>query len=87
MAKDFTTGVVRDRGQLTIPDSLRSQLPWLANSSVVFFSISDPEVLTVTPHTPATNEDLLWNSIKLVRSFKTTGASVAQQIREDRDAR
>ena len=82
-----TTCIVRDRGQLTIPDSIRQKAPWIASASVVNIAFPQPDLILITPHIPQINWYTLWNSIRLARSFKGKIKNVSQLIAQDREER
>lgn len=67
-----TTSIVRDRGQLTIPDLIRSRVDWVNTGSVVTVSQVKADEIVIKPHAvrKKTNWDKLWRDIQLVRSFK-----------------
>ena len=82
------TAVVRQRGQLTIPDSMRESIMWLREGSVVEIEAAGDGVKIQ----PAGKQSVLdwekiWMMIRLSRSFrsKSTEASASQFIVEDRE--
>lgn len=89
MSKVRTVGIIRERGQLTIPEEVRKALKWAAPSSVVTISVEKPDEIRIQPHkTPEEiNWDAIWNSIRLARSFKGKRGNLAKFIAEDRAQR
>ena len=85
-----TTAIVRDRGQLTIPGSMRGKADWVAPGSVVTLVQTRPDEIIVKPHAYAKKIDweVLWSRIKKVRSFKGKGGSMSlsEFIEKDRQS-
>jgi bifunctional DNA-binding transcriptional regulator/antitoxin component of YhaV-PrlF toxin-antitoxin module len=71
-----TVGIIRDRGQLTIPDSVREIAGWVRTSSVVSISIENPQEIIITPHQVIREMDLdnLRELIKKSRAIKGKGS-------------
>ena len=81
-----TTSVIRDRGQLTIPEKIRKQRQWARRASVVTIASEKPDEIVIKPY-PAKQVDWdnLWKQIKRVRAFKGRGrGNLSQFIAEDR---
>jgi bifunctional DNA-binding transcriptional regulator/antitoxin component of YhaV-PrlF toxin-antitoxin module len=82
-----TVAIIRDRGQLTIPDIIRESARWTSTSSVVSIVYEKPGEIVITPH-QATNEsywDKLFDSIKKSRNIKGKGGiSASVFITNDR---
>ena len=82
--------IIRDRGQLTIPDSIRRFVNWVGPMSVVSISVVNPNEIVIRPHhnEDRLDWDKLWKRIKRVRSFKGKGrGNLSAFIAEDRQAR
>lgn len=82
--------IVRDRGQLTIPDSIRKLVSWVTPSSAVSISVVKPDEIIIKPHQyqKEIDWDKLWKQIKRVRAFKGEGrGNLSAFIMEDREAR
>ena len=82
--------IIRDRGQLTIPDSIRKTLDWVAPLSAIAISVDKPDEIVIRPHQHQKQIDWesLWKQIKHVRSFKGNGrGNLSGFIAEDREAR
>ena len=83
-----TISIIRDRGQLTIPDSVRRIVNWVAPLSAVSISVIKPDEIIIRPHQAQVDWDRLWAQIKRVRAFKGTGrGNLSSFIIQDRDAR
>lgn len=84
-----TVSIVRDRGQLTIPDAIRSIATWTTPSSVVSISIERPDEIVIRPHQPQKIDwDKLWEQIRRVRAFKGKGqGNLSAFIAKDRETR
>lgn len=84
-----STGIIRQRGQLTIPDSIRSDSDWLAPNSVVSIKKMTDKQIVVEPYSETKKEvdwDKIWKMIERVRSFKGRGSvgSLSEFIVKDR---
>ncbi|OGM27888.1 hypothetical protein A2627_02025 [Candidatus Woesebacteria bacterium RIFCSPHIGHO2_01_FULL_39_28] len=84
-----TTSIVRDRGQLTIPDLIRSRTDWVSPGSVVTVAQVKADEIVIRPRTTQKRVDAddLWRRIRLVRSFKGKGKliSLSEFIMMDRE--
>ena len=83
-------GIVRDRGQLTIPDSIRKLVNWVTPLSAVSISVIKPDEIVIRPHgyQREVNWEMLWKQIKRVRAFKGSGrGDLSTFITEDRESR
>ena len=83
--------IIRDRGQLTIPDSIRRVADWASPMSVVTISLNTLDEIIISPHQHIQKKvdwDVLWKHIKRVRSFKGSGrGNLSNFIAKDREAR
>ena len=78
--------IIRDRGQLTIPDDIRKAVPWVAPSSVVTISIIKPDEIVIKPHQQKIDEDKIWELIQASRAIKGRGkGSAVSFLKKDRD--
>lgn len=85
-----TVGIIRDRGQLTIPDSIRKVVSWITPMSAVSISVVKSDEIVIKPHQPQKQVDWnkLWAQIKRVRAFKGKGrGNLSAFIVEDRESR
>ena len=85
------TSIIRQRGQLTIPDSIRGTTNWVTVGSVVTIARVSPDQIVIKPHlgeVGTINWDKLWRNIELARSHKGKYlGSLSQFIIEDREGR
>lgn len=81
---------VRQRGQITIPDKIRSELPWLSEGSAVHIFPIDDKSLVVKPYQhelqKKVNWKKIWQMIRLTRSFKGKNGNLAAFIAKDRQS-
>lgn len=86
-----TVGIIRKRGQLTIPDKIRETFKWLVPSSTVTISSQRPDEIVIKPITAVKKSidwDELWRDIQRVRSYKGKGGgNLSKFIAEDRQTR
>lgn len=79
-----TVSVIRNRGQLTIPDSIRALRQWASPNSAVTITSENPDEIIIRPHKKEVDWDKLWKMINKSRSFKGKGGNLSQFIAEDR---
>ena len=82
--------IIRNRGQLTIPDSIRKSVKWVTPSSAVSISMVKPDEIVIRPHQNQREIDWekLWKQIKRIRTFKGKGrGSLSAFILKDRETR
>lgn len=66
-----TPRIIRDRGQLTIPEAIRRIVGWITPLSAVTITVEKSDKISITPGIQKeTDWKNIWNSIQLVRSFK-----------------
>jgi len=65
--------IVRDRGQLTIPDSVRKLVSWVTPMSAVSISVIKPDQIIIRPHQNSLDWDRIWESIKRSRAIHGKG--------------
>lgn len=79
--------IIRDRGQLTIPDSIRKIVGWVTPMSAVTISVIKPDEIVITPHQKQVNWNQIWENIRKSRSIKGKGnISAAQFLEQDRNS-
>ena len=77
--------IVRDRGQLTIPESIRKAITWLNPMSPITISVVKPDEIIIKPHTQHLDWDKIWVNIKQARAIKSKGTqSAAEFLERDR---
>jgi len=78
-------GVIRGRGQLTIPDKIRETLEWASPNSVVTIISNKPDEIVIKPHQKKMDWDKIWEGIRKSRAIKGKGSgSLSKFIAEDR---
>ena len=81
------TAIIRNRGQLTIPEKIREEVVWAKPNSVVIILKRQNELL-IRPYEAQQKEvdwDRIWKNLRKIRSFKTENARPASEIiAEDR---
>lgn len=81
-----TVSIIRDRGQLTIPDSIRKVITWMNPMSAVTISVIRPDEIVITPHKQIIDYDEIWEKIKESRAIVGKGkVSASQFLQADRD--
>jgi len=79
--------IIRDRGQLTIPDSIRKVVTWMNPMSTVTISIVKPDEIVIKPHVNVIDKERIWALIKKARAIKGKGkGSAAEFLIEDRNS-
>jgi len=82
-----TVGIIRDRGQLTIPDSIRRIITWMSPMSAVTISVKKPDEIVITPHKQIIDYDAIWEKINKSREIVGKGRiSASRFLQEDRNA-
>jgi bifunctional DNA-binding transcriptional regulator/antitoxin component of YhaV-PrlF toxin-antitoxin module len=80
-----TISIVRHRGQLTIPDSIRKKINWVDPMSPVSISLLNHDEIVIKPHKASLNWDKIWAGIKKSRALRGKGATSAKDfLLEDR---
>ena len=82
-----TTSFIRQRGQLTIPEKIRSERTWASKGSVVTISTEKPDEIKIQPYssTKEVDWDRVWESIKKARSIPGKNKiSLSEFIAKDR---
>ena len=85
----FTT-IIRQRGQLTIPETVRVNVNWATVGSVVTVAVEKPDKISIQPYSSEKqlNWNKLWKDIERVRSYKGKGGgNLSEFISEDRESR
>ncbi len=79
--------IIRDRGQLTIPDSIRRLVSWTSPMSAISISVANPNEIIIKPHRQDYDEDKIWELLRKSRAIKGTGrGSAAEFIEKDRQS-
>ena len=82
-------GIIRQRGQLTIPDKIRETFRWLTSSSIVTITSQKPDEIVIRPYTQAKKEidwDKIWEGIRQARAIRGKGKTIstAEFLQKDR---
>ncbi|OGE18838.1 hypothetical protein A3J19_04765 [Candidatus Daviesbacteria bacterium RIFCSPLOWO2_02_FULL_41_8] len=86
-AVTHTISIIRDRGQLTIPDSIRVLRDWASTNSAVVISSERPDEIIIRPHKKDYDWDKMWELIKRSRAIKGKGhGSAAEFLEKDRQS-
>ena len=81
--------IIRQRGQLTLPDAIREKINWLTPGSVVTINAEANKVVLSPYSTPKTVDwNKLWKDLKRVRAYRGKGrGNLSAFIDEDRQTR
>lgn len=82
-----TISIIRDRGQLTIPDSIRALREWVSPNSVVTVTNDLPDEIVIRPHKQYIDADKIWELVKRSRAIKGKGkgkGSTVEFLERDR---
>ena len=80
-----TVSIVRERGQLTIPDSIRKIVDWVTPMSAISISVTKPDEIVIKPHHKQVDWDKIWEGIRKARSIHGKGKMNALEfIQQDR---
>jgi len=79
-----TTSIIRNRGQLTIPEPIRKAVGWANPLSAVSVSTVHPDEIVIRPKKEV-DWDKIWKGIKKARNLKgKRRGSLSKFIAEDR---
>ncbi|MBI2430527.1 MAG: hypothetical protein HYV39_00720 [Candidatus Levybacteria bacterium] len=82
-----TVSIVRDRGQLTIPDSIRKMVTWVNPQSAVTISVVKSDEIVIKPHQKQVDWDKIWEGIRKSRAIKGRNAvSAVEVLQKDRNS-
>lgn len=80
-----TVGIIRERGQLTIPDSIRQLIDWASPMSAVSITVIKPDEIIIRPHQVQVDWNKIWKGIQKARSIHGKGKmSGLEFIQQDR---
>ncbi len=65
--------IIRDRGQLTIPDAIRKSVSWATPFSAVSITVTKPEEIVIRPHQVKVDKKEIWALVNKSRSNKGRG--------------
>lgn len=75
-----TVSIVRERGQLTIPDSVRKLVSWVTPLSAVSISVVRPDEIVIRPHQNHLDWDKIRESIRKSRAIHGKGKISASKF-------
>lgn len=75
-----TVGIIRDRGQLTIPESIRKLVSWVTPMSAITISVVKPDEIIIKPHQVRFDADKIWSLIQRSRAIKAKGKGSASEF-------
>jgi bifunctional DNA-binding transcriptional regulator/antitoxin component of YhaV-PrlF toxin-antitoxin module len=86
MNRVYGTAVIRERGQLTIPEKIREVRSWASPVSVVTITSTKPNEIVIQPYSPqkAVDWNRIWENIAKSRSFKGKKVKLSEFIIKDR---
>lgn len=69
------TAIIRNRGQLTIPDTIRRKVNWANPLSAVDISMSSPDEIVIKPHKvqKEVDWDKLFSDVKKLHEYPVKG--------------
>lgn len=81
-----TVSIIRERGQLTIPDDIRKVVSWVTPMSAVSISVVKPDEIVIKPHAKPIDKAQIWENVKKARAIKGKGhtTSTLEFIIKDR---
>ena len=77
-----SVSIIRERGQLTIPDTIRKAVSWVTPMSAVTISVVKPDEIVIRPHHQKVDKDRIWELIRKSRAIKGKGTKSASEIIE-----
>ena len=79
-------GIVRERGQVTIPTKIRKAAEWTEPEQAVIFVLMKDGELRLRPYAPAHTNDwsAIWKGVHLARSQKGKRGNLSRFIASDR---
>ena len=83
-------GIIRQRGQLTIPDKIREAFDWLTPSSAITITSQKPDEIVIRPVSTskkAVDWDKMWSLIRKSRAIKGKNpVSALEILQKDRQS-
>lgn len=72
-----TVSIIRNRGQLTIPDNIRKVVTWAKPMSAVSISVLKPNEIIIRPEQVYLDWDQIWAGVKKSRAIKSKSHSLS----------
>lgn len=79
-----TVSIIRNRGQLTIPDNIRKAVSWVNPMSAVSITVVNSDAIVIKPHHPKEDQEAVWAAVKEAHSIKGKNGKLSKFIAEDR---
>lgn len=81
-----TVSIIRNRGQLTIPDSIRALREWASPNCAITITSERPDEIIIKPHKKEYDWDKIWEGIRKSRAIKGVGktTTAAEFLTQDR---
>ena len=81
------TAIIRNRGQLTIPERVRTSLKWPTPNSVVSLTVTSRNEIVIKPYEgkKQINWSDLWTNIELSRSYLGKKGNLSSFVSSDRE--
>ena len=82
------TVIIRERGQLTIPDSIRKTVDWISPMSAVIISVVKHDEIVIKPNIRLVDKKQVLENVKRARAIKGEGSitSVTEFLIMDRQS-
>ena len=82
------TAIIRDRGQITIPEKIRRTLKWPSTNSVVSLATTLQNEIVISPYESSrqVNWSQIWNNVELSRSYQGKQGNLSNFILSDRES-
>ena len=77
-----TIGIIRNKGQFTIPDSIRKKALWADSMSAVSVTLVRPNKIIIEPQQASLNWEEIWESVAQARAIKGSGKGNSQSAAE-----
>ena len=83
-----TVSIIRDRGQLTIPNSIRKVITWMNPMSAVTILVNKADEIVIRPHAKFIDKEQIWENVKKARAIKGGGmtTSAIEFLMKDRQS-
>lgn len=83
-----TVSIIRERGQLTIPDNIRRIVNWVSPMSAVSISVVKPDEIVIKPHAKLIDKNQIRENVRKARAIKGKGSttSAVEFLMKDRQS-
>jgi bifunctional DNA-binding transcriptional regulator/antitoxin component of YhaV-PrlF toxin-antitoxin module len=69
--------IIRDRGQITIPDNIRKKIEWANPMHPITISIVSPQEISIKPHRIQADRAKVFEEMARIRSFRGNGKTIS----------